>query len=78
VIFGLFNYRQRIREIPIYFLSGSDEHGQKMAQSAEERGITPKQFCDIMQAKFVEFFNKGNIHPNRMIRTTEGIYFFEY
>jgi hypothetical protein len=68
--------RHRIRDIPIFFLSGSDEHGQKMAQSAEERKITPKEFCDIMQAKFVEFFKKGNIHPNRMIRTTQGFFFF--
>ena len=36
----------------VRYLTGTDEHGQKVQQSAEKQGISPKEFCDNVSAKF--------------------------
>jgi methionyl-tRNA synthetase len=62
-------YRQEGREVK--FLTGTDEHGQKVAQSAECAGKTPQDFCDEMSAHFRALTPLLNLSPTDYIRTTE-------
>jgi methionyl-tRNA synthetase len=55
----------------VYFLTGVDEHGQKVQQSAKKRGIPPQQFCDEVSEEFRVLCKKLNISNNDFIRTTE-------
>jgi methionyl-tRNA synthetase len=55
----------------VYFLTGVDEHGQKVQASAKKRGIPPQQFCDEVSAEFRALLPKLNISNNDFIRTTE-------
>lgn len=55
----------------VYFLTGTDEHGQKVEQSAKKRGMTPIQFCDANSALFRELCVKFEISNDDFIRTTE-------
>ena len=55
----------------VFFLTGTDEHGKKIAKAAEKSGKTPKQFTDSLILKFKEDWKKLNIKYNRFIRTTD-------
>ena len=55
----------------VFFLTGLDEHGQKVQQAAESRNIDPKQHCDEMAPRFLELWNKLHIQNDDFIRTTE-------
>ncbi len=55
----------------VFFLTGLDEHGQKVQQAAEKRGVDPKQHCDEMAPKFLELWEKLHIRNDDFIRTTE-------
>lgn len=55
----------------VFFLTGSDEHGQKVAEKASEAGITPKQYCDNYVKKYYELWKKLNISYDKYIRTTD-------
>ena len=54
-----------------YFLTGTDEHGQKIAQSAESRGKTAKEYADEISGKFRELWDNFDITYNKFIRTTD-------
>ena len=60
-----------------YFLTGTDEHGQKVQQAAAKRGIDPndtnalREYCDGYAARFKEAWTGLNIDYDRFIRTTE-------
>ena len=54
-----------------YFLTGLDEHGQKVQQAAEKRGVLPKEHCDEMAIKFIQLWKKLHISNNDFIRTTD-------
>ena len=56
----------------VRFQTGTDEHGLKMAQAAEKRGIGPQQLADEMSSQFIAMCNKLNISNDRFIRTTEA------
>ena len=56
----------------VHFLTGVDEHGQKVQASAKKRGIPPQQFCDEVSAEFRALLPKLNITNDDFIRTTEG------
>ena len=56
----------------VLFLTGLDEHGQKVQQAAEKRGIEPKTHCDEMAPRFLELWEKLNIKYDDFIRTTES------
>jgi methionyl-tRNA synthetase len=53
-----------------YFLTGTDEHGQKAAQSAEKRGLTPQQHADDMVKNFQTAWQGLNVDYSQFIRTT--------
>ena len=56
----------------VWFLMGMDEHGQKVAQAAAERGITPQEFTDGIAARFTDTWQRLNVSYDRFIRTTEA------
>ncbi|MCE5201630.1 MAG: methionine--tRNA ligase [Synergistaceae bacterium] len=53
------------------FLTGTDEHGQKIQNVAEKRGITPKQLCDEVVQNFQRLWDVLNISNDDFIRTTD-------
>ena len=55
----------------VYFLTGVDEHGQKVQQAAQQRGITPQQYVDETSAEFRALLPQLNISNDDFIRTTE-------
>ena len=54
-----------------YFLTGTDEHGQKIAQSAQSRGKTPKEYADEVSGKFKKLWDDFDITYDKFIRTTD-------
>jgi methionyl-tRNA synthetase len=56
---------------PVIFSAGTDEHGGKIAEKADELKITPQQFTDQMSQKFVDLLKALNISNDRFIRTTD-------
>ena len=56
----------------VFFLTGTDEHGQKVEETAKMKGYTPQQWTDIMAPKFVEMWKALNIEYTDFIRTTES------
>lgn len=54
-----------------HFLTGTDEHGQKIQTAAEARGITPLQLCDEVVQNFQRLWETLNISNDDFIRTTE-------
>jgi methionyl-tRNA synthetase len=63
--------RKRMLGFDTYFLTGTDEHGQKIERSAVAAGKTPKQFADEVSDLFRALFAKMNISNDDFIRTTE-------
>jgi methionyl-tRNA synthetase len=61
---------RRLRGDDVWFLIGMDEHGQKVAQTAADRGITPKQLVDEVAAVFQRTWSELGISNDQFIRTT--------
>ena len=61
----------RNTEKKTFFLTGLDEHGQKVQQAAEERGVEAQQHCDEMAPRFTELWEQLHISHDDFIRTTE-------
>ncbi|MDE6411974.1 MAG: methionine--tRNA ligase [Clostridia bacterium] len=55
----------------VFFLTGTDEHGQKVEKEAAKRGITPLQFIDPLVAELKDMWRLLNISYDRFIRTTD-------
>lgn len=55
----------------VFFLTGTDEHGQKVARAAEEHGVTPKEWTDQLSTRFASAWAELNISNDDFIRTTE-------
>lgn len=55
----------------VFFLTGTDEHGQKVARAAEQKGIPPQQWCDQMIPRWTEVWDQLRISYDDFIRTTE-------
>lgn len=62
---------QRMMGRDVFFQTGTDEHGLKMAQAARARGIEPLALADEMSSYFREMDDKLNISYDRFIRTSE-------
>ncbi|MEX2551504.1 MAG: methionine--tRNA ligase [Actinomycetota bacterium] len=56
----------------VFLLTGTDEHGQKVAQAAEARGLDPLDWCDQMVPRWIEVWEKLDISQDDFIRTTES------
>ncbi|OGV69159.1 MAG: hypothetical protein A3K19_15450 [Lentisphaerae bacterium RIFOXYB12_FULL_65_16] len=61
----------RLLGTPTHFLTGTDEHGQKVQRAATENGITPQEQCDRTVVRFQELWRKLEITHDDFIRTTE-------
>ena len=61
----------RLRGDATFFLTGTDEHGQKVQQAAERTGISPQAHCDQMVEHFRQAWEKLNIKYDYFIRTTD-------
>ncbi len=55
----------------VFFLTGSDEHGQKIEQKAEEAGVTPLEYTTQVVSMFQQLWKELNISNDDFIRTTE-------
>ncbi|WP_442486567.1 methionine--tRNA ligase [Fusobacterium necrophorum] len=62
---------QKLAGKTVYFLTGTDEHGQKVEQTAHEKGFTPQAWTDKMAPAFTEMWKALNIKYSDFIRTTE-------
>lgn len=62
---------KRMCGISTHFLTGLDEHGQKVQQSARKAGVEPVKFCDEQAAKFVDLCARLNISNDDYIRTSQ-------
>ncbi|MCM3671598.1 methionine--tRNA ligase [Mesobacillus maritimus] len=62
---------KRLRGYDVMFLTGTDEHGQKIQRKAEEKGITPQQYVDEIVAGIQELWGKLDISYDDFIRTTQ-------
>ncbi len=56
----------------VFFLTGLDEHGQKVQQAAEKRNVPPLQHCNEMAPRFLDLWEKLHIQYDDFIRTTEA------
>jgi len=55
----------------VFFLTGLDEHGLKIQQAADKKGIAPQLHCDEMAPRFINLWEKLHIQYDDFIRTTE-------
>lgn len=62
---------RRLQGYDAYFVTGTDEHSQKVARSATEQGMGPQQFVDGIVAKIVPLWQALHIEYDDFIRTTE-------
>lgn len=62
---------KRLDGYDVRFLTGTDEHGEKVAQSAEKNGMQPKEYADLNAATFEKMTKKLNISNDDFIRTTQ-------
>jgi methionyl-tRNA synthetase len=55
----------------VFFLTGTDEHGQKVEETAREKGFTPQEWTDKMAPRFEDMWNLLNVSHDDFIRTTQ-------
>lgn len=55
----------------VWFLTGTDEHGQKIQRAAQEQGVSPQEFADRISAQFRDVWREFDISYDDFIRTTE-------
>ncbi len=62
---------KRLTGHEVYFLTGADEHGQKIERKAEEKGVTPQQFVDDIVKGFHSLWKLMDISNDGFVRTTD-------
>lgn len=62
---------KRLCGFDVFFLTGTDEHGQKVEKAAAGRGLKPKEHADLMVENFKNLWKKLNISNDAFIRTTD-------
>lgn len=65
-------HRLKLSKDNVFFLTGLDEHGQKVQQAAAKLGIDPQAHCDRLAPQFVNLWKRLNISHDDFVRTTEG------
>ncbi len=61
----------RLKGKQVFFLTGTDEHGQKVEKAAREKGLAPKEHADRMVENYKNLWEKLNIRYDAFIRTTD-------
>lgn len=62
---------KRLKGYDVFFLTGSDEHGQKIEERAKKKGCTPKEFVDPIIDNAKDLWKSLDISYNKFIRTTD-------
>ncbi len=62
---------KRMDGYDVYYLTGTDEHGQKVQQAAEERGMSPQAFVDSLAERIKALWTRMDISNDGFIRTTD-------
>lgn len=62
----------RLKGYEVFFLTGTDEHGQKVAKAAAEKGRSPREHADLLVDNFKSLWKKLNITNDAFIRTTDA------
>jgi methionyl-tRNA synthetase len=62
---------KRLAGYDVFFLTGTDEHGQKIEKAAAEKGLTPKELADKVVVRIKDLWQALNISNDYFIRTTE-------
>jgi methionyl-tRNA synthetase len=62
---------KRLDGFDVMFLTGTDEHGQKIKQAADAKGVTPQEHTDFFAKNFLDLADVMNISNDDFIRTTE-------
>ncbi|HDD35237.1 MAG TPA: methionine--tRNA ligase [Candidatus Desulfofervidus auxilii] len=70
IVADTINRFYKLMEYETFFLTGTDEHGDKIAQAAKKAGKTPKEYVDEISKCFRDTWEALHIHYNRFIRTT--------
>lgn len=65
---------KRLMGYDVYFLTGSDDHGQKIEQIANAEGITPKEYVDGVSAQIKSVWDSMNVTYDKFIRTTDDFH----
>ena len=71
IIADFFARFKRIQGYKVHFLTGTDEHGQKIQRAAEKKGMDPLTFCDEISKTFRNLSKTLNLSNDDFIRTTE-------
>src|SRR5476649_1998334 len=71
VLADFFSRHQKSLERDVLFLTGVDEHGQKVQQSAQKEGIEPKLFVDQTSAHFQRLHKSLGVDSSHFVRTTD-------
>jgi methionyl-tRNA synthetase len=61
----------RLAGRPAFFLTGTDEHGTKIAEAAREASLAPQQFCDEVVKQFVDTWRQLGLQYDYFVRTTD-------
>ena len=64
----------RLKGDEVFFLTGVDQHGQKVQQSAEKAGVAPQQFVDEITAKFIALWEKLDVRYDGWAATTDPLH----
>ncbi len=62
---------RRLQGVPVFFLTGTDEHGQKVEKAARDAGMEPQAFCDQVSQHFRDLVSVMGLSVDQFIRTTE-------
>ncbi len=62
---------KRMDGYDVFYLTGTDEHGQKVQERAKEAGVSPKEFVDKLYAQITDLWSALNISYDKFIRTTD-------
>ena len=62
---------QRLKGERVLFITGCDEHGQKIQRTAEAAGLSPQAHCDAVSEQYRQLWQRWQISNDRLIRTTD-------
>jgi methionyl-tRNA synthetase len=61
-----------MRQTEVFFLTGTDEHGDKVVRAAHQENMTPRVYVDAISGLFRDLWPELNVQPDRFIRTTDA------
>lgn len=71
VLADVFTRFHRLLGREAFFLTGDDEHGQKVLEAAQREGVTPQELCDRMSVRFRDLWERLGVEYSHYIRTTD-------